>query len=139
MQAIIDQVQAAIADKTPLQIRAGGSKDWYGNAPHGEVLDLSSHSGIVEYEPVELVLTAKAGTPLTEIETLLAAHGQMLSFEPPHYGEAATLGGTLACGFSGPRRVFAGSARDVLLGVQLLDGRGDVLNFGGKVIKNVAG
>ncbi|MHB1331752.1 MAG: glycolate oxidase subunit GlcE [Sulfuriferula sp.] len=139
MQAIIDQVHAAIADKTPLQIRAGGSKDWYGNTPSGELLDLSSHSGIVEYEPVELVLTAKAGTPLTEIETLLAAHGQMLSFEPPHYGERATLGGTLACGFSGPRRAFAGSARDVLLGVQLLDGRGDVLNFGGKVIKNVAG
>ncbi|MES2407123.1 MAG: glycolate oxidase subunit GlcE [Pseudomonadota bacterium] len=139
MQAIIDQVHAAIADKTPLQIRAGGSKDWYGNAPSGELLDLSSYSGIVEYEPVELVLTAKAGTPLTEIETLLAAHGQMLSFEPPHYGERATLGGTLACGFSGPRRAFAGSARDVLLGVQLLDGRCDVLNFGGKVIKNVAG
>ena len=139
MQAIIDQVHAAIAAQAPLQIRAGGSKDWYGNAPTGQLLDLSAHSGIVEYEPVELVLTAKAGTPLAEIEALLAANGQMLSFEPPHYGAHATLGGTLACGFAGPRRAFAGSARDALLGVQLLDGRGDVLNFGGKVIKNVAG
>ena len=119
MQAIIDQVHAAIAAQAPLQIRAGGSKDWYGNAPLGELLDLSTHSGIVEYEPVELVLTAKAGTPLAEIEAVLAANGQMLSFEPPHYGAHATLGGTLACGFSGPRRAFAGSARDALLGVQL--------------------
>ncbi|BBP05853.1 glycolate oxidase subunit GlcE [Sulfuriferula plumbiphila] len=139
MQAIIDKVHTAIAAQAPLQIRAGGSKDWYGNAPLGELLDISMHRGVVEYEPVELVLTAKAGTPLAEIEALLAANGQMLSFEPPHYGAHATLGGTLACGFSGPRRAHAGSARDALLGVQLLDGRGDVLNFGGKVIKNVAG
>lgn len=139
MQAILDQAQAAIAARQALQIRAGGSKDWYGNPPGGEILDLSAHSGIVEYEPAELVLTARAGTPLTEIEAALAANNQMLGFEPPHFGVHATLGGTLACGFSGARRPYTGSARDAVLGVQLLDGRGDVLNFGGKVIKNVAG
>lgn len=139
MQEIMDKVHAAIGARQALQIRAGGSKDWYGNPPSGEILDLSAHRGIVEYEPAELVLTARAGTPLAEIEAALAANNQMLGFEPPHFGTHATLGGTLACGFSGPRRPYAGSARDAVLGVQVLDGRGDVLNFGGRVIKNVAG
>ncbi|MHB1676180.1 MAG: glycolate oxidase subunit GlcE [Sulfuriferula sp.] len=145
MQTLIDQVHAAIAAQPSLdvqqslRIRGGGTKDWYGNSPSGAILDVSVHSGIVEYEPAELVLTAKAGTPLTEIETVLDANHQMLSFEPPHFGPLATLGGALACGISGARRPYGGSARDAVLGVQILDGRGDVLNFGGKVIKNVAG
>jgi glycolate oxidase FAD binding subunit len=139
MHTLIERIQHASAHQQPLQIRAGGSKDWYGNAPTGERLDVSSHSGIVEYEAPELVITAQAGTPLREIEAALAAHNQMLSFEPPHFGEHATLGGALACGLSGPRRALTGSARDAVLGIQLIDGRGQLLNFGGKVIKNVAG
>ncbi len=145
--------------KAPLVIRAGGSKDWYGENITGEVLDVSGNSGIVSYEPGELVLTAKCGTPLAEIEALLDAHGQMLGFEPPRFlpsppgrgagGEgaasstplpsASTLGGTLACGFSGPRRPYAGAARDFVLGMEILDGNGQHLKFGGRVIKNVAG
>lgn len=139
MHTLIERIQHASAHQQPLQIRAGGSKDWYGNAPTGELLDVSGHSGIVEYEAPELVITAQAGTPLREIEAALAAHNQMLSFEPPHFGEHATLGGALACGLSGPRRALTGSARDAVLGIQLIDGRGQLLNFGGKVIKNVAG
>lgn len=136
---ISERIRAAHAAKTPLRTRAGGSKDWYGGALHGEVIDLSSHRGIVNYEPGELVLTALAGTPLSEIEALLDRHGQVLAFEPPHFGPTATLGGTLACGFSGPRRPYAGSARDMVLGMKIIDGRGQYLGFGGQVMKNVAG
>ncbi len=139
MQTLVDQVKDAYGERRILQICGGGSKDWYGNPAQGSVIDVSGHRGIVEYEPAELVLTAKAGTTLEEIETVLAANNQMLSFEPPHYGDSATLGGTLACGMSGARRPYSGSARDAVLGVQIIDGRGDLLNFGGKVIKNVAG
>jgi glycolate oxidase FAD binding subunit len=123
----------------PLVIRAGGSKDWYGETPDGEVLDVSAHRGIVSYEPGELVLTAKCGTRLSEIEALLDQHGQMLGFEPPRFTPASTLGGTLACGFSGPRRPYAGAARDFVLGMEILDGTGQHLKFGGQVMKNVAG
>jgi glycolate oxidase FAD binding subunit len=136
MIELIERIRAAPG---PLRIRAGGSKDWYGADAQGEVLDVSANRGIVSYEPGELVLTAKCGTPLSEIEALLDAHGQMLGFEPPHFGEAATLGGTLACGFSGPRRPYAGSARDFVLGMEILDGSGQHLKFGGQVMKNVAG
>lgn len=136
MRAYQEQIRAA---QTPLVIRAGGSKDFYGQVPEGEVLDMSGHRGIVSYEPGELVLTAKCGTPLREIETLLNQHGQMLAFEPPHFSPNSTLGGTLACGFSGPRRPYAGSARDFVLGMEVLDGNGQHLKFGGQVIKNVAG
>lgn len=136
MQDIIERIRSA---RGPLVIRAGGSKDWYGESISGAVLDVSANRGIVSYEPGELVLTAKCGTPLAEIEALLDAHGQMLGFEPPHFGPASTLGGTLACGFSGPRRPYAGSARDFVLGMEILDGNGQHLRFGGQVIKNVAG
>jgi glycolate oxidase FAD binding subunit len=134
-----DRIHAAHAAKTPLRIRAGGTKDWYGGPLSGEILDLSGHRGIISYEPGELVLTAKAGTPLAEIEALLDKHGQMLAFEPPHFGATATLGGTLACAFAGPRRPYAGSVRDMVLGMRLIDGRGQALMFGGQVMKNVAG
>jgi len=136
LSEISERIRAA---QGPLRIRAGGSRDWYGETASGEVLDVSAHVGIVDYEPGELVLTAKCGTPLAEIEALLDRHGQMLGFEPPHAGSSSTLGGALACGFSGPRRPYAGSARDFVLGMEIIDGNGQHLKFGGQVIKNVAG
>jgi glycolate oxidase FAD binding subunit len=134
-----ERVLAAIANKTPLQIMGGNSKAFYGRSIQAEPLFVTEHSGIIHYEPTELVITARAGTPLTEIETALAAQGQMLAFEPPHFGTTATLGGTVACGLSGSRRPYAGAVRDVVLGVRLLNGHGDIVKFGGEVMKNVAG
>ncbi|MCW9025291.1 MAG: glycolate oxidase subunit GlcE [Gammaproteobacteria bacterium] len=137
-----EQVLAAANAGTPLTIHGGSSKAFLGNTSSCDtatLLDVSPHSGIISYEPVELVVTARAGTPLKELEQALAAQGQMLPFEPPHYGDNATLGGTIACGLSGPRRPFAGSARDYVLGVKLINGRGEILQFGGQVMKNVAG
>lgn len=137
--SIRERVHAAMAQDTPLVIRAGGSKDFLGRRIEGETLDVSGLRGIVRYEPTELVITARAGTPLAEIEATLAERGQMLGFEPPHYGETATLGGTVACGLSGPARPFRGAARDFVLGTQIVNGRGEILRFGGEVMKNVAG
>jgi len=143
MQEVIQQfsetIRKAAAEHTHVRIRGSGAKDFYGLALIGDVLDTRPCSGILEYEPTELVLTARAGTPLREVEAALAKNGQMLPFEPPHFGTAATLGGSVACGFSGPRRAAAGSARDFVLGVRMLNGRGEDLHFGGKVMKNVAG
>jgi len=133
------QVLQASAEKTPLRIRGGGTKDWYGGALQGEILDTRSHAGIVDYEPTELVITARCGTPLGEIEAVLAAQNQMLAFEPPHFGEGATFGGAIAAGLSGPRRANSGGVRDFVLGAHLMDGKGEVLKFGGQVMKNVAG
>jgi glycolate oxidase FAD binding subunit len=126
-------------DKAPLRIRGGGSKDWYGCAPRGALLETSGYQGIVSYEPTELVITARCGTPLSEIEAALAARGQMLAFEPPHFGAGATIGGVVAGGLAGPRRQAAGAVRDFVLGATLMNGRGEVLRFGGQVMKNVAG
>lgn len=134
-----ERVREAAAQGKALRIRGGGSKDFYGGALVGEVLDTRSHRGIVAYDPSELVLTVRAGTPLAEVEAVLAASGQCLAFEPPHFGAQATIGGCVAAGLSGPRRVQAGSVRDFLLGATLMDGRGEVLRFGGQVMKNVAG
>jgi glycolate oxidase FAD binding subunit len=134
-----DQVLAAAASKSQLRIVGGGSKSFYGNLPKGEPIDIKPHSGIVSYEPTELVITAKCGTPLADIEAELAANGQSLAFEPPNFNGYATLGGMVAAGLSGPARLAAGSVRDYVLGTQLLDGRGQILNFGGVVMKNVAG
>ena len=134
-----DRIRAAAADKRALCIRGGGTKDFYGEAVVGEPLDVSELTGIVSYAPAELVITARAGTPLAEVEAALDAHDQMLAFEPPHHGSATTLGGVIAAGFSGPRRAAAGSARDFVLGVRIVDGTGGALAFGGQVIKNVAG
>jgi len=133
------QVLQAAANKTPLRIRGGGTKDWYGGAPQGELLDTRGHAGIVDYEPTELVITARCGTPLREIEAVLAAQNQMLAFEPPHFGDGATFGGAIAAGLAGPRRANSGGVRDFVLGAQLMDGQGEVLKFGGQVMKNVAG
>jgi len=143
LQAIVEQVRAAAATGEALCIRAGGTKDFYGNTPRGERLDPRPLAGIVAYEPSELVVTARAGTRLAELESTLGGEGQMLSFEPPHFGEGATVGGCVAAGLAGPRRASAGptqgGVRDFVLGAKLLDGRGNVLAFGGQVMKNVAG
>lgn len=137
--ALQQQVLEAFHSGTPLYINGGGSKVFLGNACKGQSIDVSKHRGIIEYDPRELVLTARGGTPLQEIEAALAEAGQMLAFEPPHFGAGATLGGTIACGLSGPRRPYSGSARDFVLGCKLLNGRGEILSFGGQVMKNVAG
>ncbi|MFH1658291.1 MAG: glycolate oxidase subunit GlcE [Pseudomonadota bacterium] len=135
---IVAAVRNADAGRAPLRIRGAGSKDFYGGLLAGEVLDVSAHRGIVAYEPTELYITAKCGTPLAEIEATLAEKSQMLAFEPPHFA-GATVGGCVAAGLSGPRRQQAGAVRDFVLGVKLVDGTGQVLNFGGQVMKNVAG
>jgi glycolate oxidase FAD binding subunit len=134
-----ERVRAAVADRQPLRLHGGDSKAFFGNPVQGEPLDLSGHSGIVSHEPTELVLTARAGTPLLEIEQRLAEQGQMLSFEPPHFAGGATLGGAVASGLGGPRRPWGGAPRDLVLGTRVLDGEGRILGFGGQVMKNVAG
>ncbi|RCS56761.1 glycolate oxidase subunit GlcE [Parvibium lacunae] len=133
------RIQHASAQRTPLCIRGGGSKDWYGQTPQGEVLDVSGYHGVVAYEPTELVITVKAGTRLQEVQTLLAAQGQYLPFEPPQFSAASTIGGVVAAGLAGPRRAQAGGVRDFVLGASLLNGAGEHLHFGGQVMKNVAG
>ena len=138
-QALQEVLSRAVEEKIPLEIIGGGSKRFYGGRAHGEPFPVAGHRGVVDYEPTELVVTARAGTPLREIEALLEAHGQMLAFEPPHLGETATLGGAIACGLSGPRRPYAGAARDFVLGVEYLNGKGERLHCGGRVMKNVAG
>jgi glycolate oxidase FAD binding subunit len=125
--------------KAPLRIRGGGTKDFYGGAREGEALDIAPYAGIVAYEPKELVVTVRAGTKVCDLEAELASQRQMLAFEPPHFGGDATIGGTVACGFSGPRRPYAGSLRDFVLGTRVVNGKGEDLSFGGRVIKNVAG
>jgi glycolate oxidase FAD binding subunit len=136
---LAQRVRQAGADGTPLCIQGSGSKAFYGRACDAKSLPVAGHAGVVAYEPTELVITARAGTPLAEIEAMLAAKGQVLPFEPPHFGPGATLGGMLATGLSGPRRPWAGAVRDAALGVKLINGRGEVLRFGGQVMKNVAG
>lgn len=134
-----EQAGAASAARRPILIRAGGSKDFYGGALEGELLDVSTLTGITHCEPTELVISARAGTPVVQLERVLAAHEQMLAFEPPQFSGRATLGGAVASGLSGPRRAQCGALRDFVLGVELIDGRGELLRFGGRVIKNVAG
>ncbi|MGZ8094670.1 MAG: glycolate oxidase subunit GlcE [Methylosarcina sp.] len=132
-------VESALASKTPLMIVGGGSKAFYGRETTGKILSVNEHRGVVNYHPSELIVTARAGTLLSELQESLAEQGQMLAFEPPCYGGAATLGGTVACGFSGPRRPFTGSVRDFVLGCKIINGKAEILSFGGEVIKNVAG
>jgi glycolate oxidase FAD binding subunit len=139
VQQLADTLREASAHETPLRIRGGGTKDFYGNPATGETLSTNAYRGIIDYEPTELVVTARAGTPLTEVEAALREKGQMLAFEPPYFGQNSTLGGCIAAGLSGPRRAYAGAVRDLLLGVRMLDGKGADLRFGGQVMKNVAG
>ena len=139
-QRFIDAILDARSTGQPLYISAGGSKrHWVGRNCDAQVLDVSGHRGIIDYQPAELVVTARAGTSITELVTTLEAQGQMLSCEPPRFSGNATLGGTLACNLSGPARPWSGSLRDMVLGVQLITGKGEQLNFGGRVMKNVAG
>ena len=149
LRALIDRVRAARADGTPLDIRGAGTKAWHGGVPSGEPLDVRPLAGITSHEPSELVVTVRAGTPLAELEAALAAHGQCLPFEPPRFGPGGpgaaggeaggTVGGMVAAGLACPSRAAVGAVRDYVLGATMLDGRGEVLSFGGQVMKNVAG
>ena len=149
LQQATDRIRAAAADGTTLRIRGGGSKDFYGQSLQGDLLDTTALRGILSYEPTELVVTVGAGTPLAELEALLAERGQCLAFEPPHFSwsagsgaatdSVATVGGMVAAGLSGPARASAGAVREYVLGLHLINGRGEELVFGGQVMKNVAG
>lgn len=139
LSQIVERIRAAAADATPLCIRGGGTKDFYGEALQGDILDTTALTGITSYEPSELVVTVRAGTPLAELEAALAEKGQCLPFEPPHFGSNGTVGGMVAAGLSGPARASVGAVRDYVLGATLVNGRGEVLSFGGQVMKNVAG
>jgi glycolate oxidase FAD binding subunit len=136
---LVDRIRAAADGGTLLRIRGGGSKDFYGERLEGEVLATTGITGIVSYEPSELVVTVRAGTPLAQLEQVLAERGQCLPFEPPHFGPGATVGGMVAAGLSGPARASVGSVRDYVLGLQMVNGRGEAMVFGGQVMKNVAG
>src|SRR6476661_2425305 len=136
---LCERVRDHSARKAALRIRGSGSKDFYGEASEGDTLDMSAYAGIVAYEPKELVLTVRAGTRLADVEAELASQRQMLPFEPPHFGNDATIGGAVAAGLSGPRRPYAGGVRDFVLGTRIVNGKGEDLSFGGRVIKNVAG
>ena len=139
LQRLLDQVRGACANKTALEIRGGGTKHFYGGAPRGELLDITPLAGVTSYEPSELVVTARAGTPLAALEAELAEQGQCLPFEPPRFGPGGTVGGMVAAGLSGPARASRGAVRDYVLGVTVLNGRAEMLTFGGQVMKNVAG
>ncbi len=161
LDRLVEQVQAARADKTPLDIRGGGTKAFFGGPPNGEPLDVAPLAGISSYEPSELVVTVRCGTPLAELEAALAEKGQCLPFEPPRFaagghssrtvpplggngsGEmpppGGTVGGMVASGLAGPARAAVGGVRDYVLGAKLLNGRAELLSFGGTVMKNVAG
>jgi glycolate oxidase FAD binding subunit len=139
LNALIDAVRSATAQGRTLRLRGGGTKDFWGQSLTGDVLDTRAYRGIVSYEPSELVVTVRCGTPLTELEAALAEKGQCLPFEPPHFGEGATVGGMVAAGLSGPARATAGAVRDYVLGARFINGLGEHLTFGGQVMKNVAG
>lgn len=139
LQQFRDRIMSATRSRTALRIRGNGTKDWYGQELNGELLDTTAYSGIISYDPTELVVTARAGTNLREIGKALAEKKQMLAFEPPRFDGLATVGGIVASGLSGPRRQAVGSVRDFVLGTVLMDGKGETLQFGGQVMKNVAG
>jgi len=138
-ESLQNQVSQAIEKNEHLIVRAGGSKDFYGRSVEGNELNIAKHQGIINYEPTELVITARAGTPLKTIEKQLSDNNQMLAFEPPRFSNSATLGGTIACNLSGPRRAYSGAARDYVLGTKIINGKAEILSFGGEVMKNVAG
>jgi glycolate oxidase FAD binding subunit len=139
LQTYKERIATATASKSPLRIKGNGTKDWYGQSLQGEVLDTTAYNGIIAYDPTELVITARAGTSLREIGKALSEKNQMLAFEPPRFDGLATIGGIVASGLSGPRRQAVGAVRDFVLGAVLMDGKADVLHFGGQVMKNVAG
>lgn len=134
-----EQIDSAISNKTRLRITGSGSKDWYGNTLQGIPLCTREYAGVISYQPDELVITVRSGTSLKEVEDLLKEKNQQFPFEPPHFGEHATIGGMIASGLAGPGRISAGGLRDFVLGCKIMDGTGSVMNFGGTVMKNVAG
>ncbi len=134
-----DRIKQANDNGEGLSIVGGGSKEFMGHPSSGEEVNLSEYSGILSYEPSELVITARAGTSLTELQSCLSESGQILAFEPPSYNQHSTIGGAVASGISGSRRPYTGSVRDYVLGIRCLNGCGELLSFGGQVIKNVAG
>ncbi len=138
-QNLIEQVNTAISNKSPIKITGGGSKTFYGNNVDGETISTADHTGIIEYQPSELVVTVRSGTLLGELEAELKANNQMLAFEPPQHSAGTTIGGVIACGLSGPRRAACGAARDFVLGTTIINGKAEKLRFGGQVMKNVAG
>ncbi|WP_095054813.1 glycolate oxidase subunit GlcE [Pseudomonas sp. Irchel s3b2] len=138
-EALLEQVKQARENATPLRIQGGNTKAFLGREVAGEILDTRAHRGIVSYDPTELVISVRAGTPLSELFAALDAAGQMLPCEPPSFGEGATVGGMIAAGLSGPRRPWSGSVRDFVLGTRVISGLGTHLRFGGEVMKNVAG
>jgi glycolate oxidase FAD binding subunit len=139
LQTIVERIKTAASASTPLRIRGGGTKDFYGQSLQGDILDTTGLNGITSYEPSELVVTVKAGTPLAELEAALVEKNQCLPFEPPHYSVGTTVGGMVAAGLSGPSRASSGSVKDFVLGVDMVNGKGEALHFGGTVMKNVAG
>ena len=132
-------VKDAISNHSPIYIHGGNSKLFYGNTVDANPLDVSKHTGIIDYDPTELCITVRAGTLLSDVEKVLEAENQILPFEPPQYTPNTTIGGALATGISGPRRAYTGSARDAILGVKIINGEGEIVSFGGQVMKNVAG
>ena len=139
VEALVERIREANASRRALSIRGGGTKDFYGEAPVGDVLDVGQLLGMTEHEPTELVVTAPAGQRLVDLEAQLATHGQCLAFEPPRFAVGSTVGGMVAAGLAGPSRAATGSLRDAVLGVTMLSGSGELMHFGGRVIKNVAG
>ena len=141
-EELLQQVRYAVEHADPLQIVGNGSKVFMGREPAGKVISTAGHSGLIEYEPTELVITVRSGTTLAEVDDVLGAEGQWLGCEPPWFAAdsgGATVGGTLACNQSGPARPWLGSIRDHVLGLRLINGRAEQLHFGGRVMKNVAG
>ncbi len=138
-QPLAEQVRDAFNEKQPLKIVAGDSKGFYGHPVDGATLDVSGHHGVIDYHPSELVITVRSGTRLTDLQAILQENRQMLAFEPPVHSANSTIGGIVATALAGPRRVSAGGVRDFVLGVRILNGRGEILRFGGQVMKNVAG
>jgi glycolate oxidase FAD binding subunit len=139
IESLVERIKSAANTGSPLRIRGGGTKDFYGQSLQGDILDTTGLNGITSYEPSELVVTVKAGTPLAELEAVLAEKNQCLPFEPPHFKPGATVGGMVAAGLSGPSRASSGSVKDFVLGVDMVNGKGEALHFGGTVMKNVAG
>ncbi len=139
LQTIVERIKTAASASTRLRIRGGGTKDFYGQSLQGDILDTTGLNGITSYEPSELVVTVKAGTPLAELEAVLAEKNQCLPFEPPHFSTGTTVGGMVAAGLSGPSRASSGSVKDFVLGIDIVNGKGEALHFGGTVMKNVAG
>jgi glycolate dehydrogenase FAD-binding subunit len=139
IDSFIDTLREAARRGTRLAIRGGASKTFYGRTIPAAEFPVGDYAGVIEYSPAELVVSARAGTPLAALEAVLAQENQILAFEPPHFAPGATLGGCVACGLSGPRRPYAGAVRDHVLGITCLNGAGRRLRFGGQVMKNVAG